>query len=63
MAQSADAHVFGAAEPTDEVAAAYWADVDELRSDLTKSLTRWGRIKAAANLASFTPLRRRGAEA
>ncbi|HEX2896402.1 MAG TPA: transglutaminase-like domain-containing protein [Marmoricola sp.] len=63
MARTADAHVFGAADPTDEVAAAYWADVDDLRSELTSSLSRWGRLKVAVNLSSFTPLRRRGVEA
>ena len=56
FARSADAHVFGAGELTDEAVEAYWKDADALRHELTAGLNRRARLKAAVNLASFRPL-------
>ena len=56
LARSADRHVFGAVEPTDDDAASYWTEVDAIRVELASGLTRWQRLRAAVSPTSFRPL-------
>lgn len=53
LARQADRYVFGAAEPTDADAEAYWAEVDRARAELSEGKTRWQRVRARLSLASF----------
>lgn len=56
LARSADRHVFGALEPTEDDAVKYWSEVDAIRVELASGLTRWQRLRAAVSPTSFRPL-------
>ncbi|WGX98371.1 transglutaminase-like domain-containing protein [Nocardioides sp. L-11A] len=58
LARSADHHVFGRTDPTEESAASYWSEVDRVRAELLSGLGRWRRIRARVSLASFRRLPR-----
>lgn len=53
LAELADAHVFGAADPGDQEARDYWAQVDAARKRMSSTVGRWRRIRAALNPASL----------
>jgi hypothetical protein len=46
LAVRANAHIFGPGVPSDEEAAAYWASVNEARSDLRSNVDFWRRLRA-----------------
>lgn len=56
LARDADSRVFGSGDLGDEDVDAYWAEVDRARAAMVADLSRWERLKAAVNLASFRPL-------
>jgi len=53
LALVADRHVFGPSTPTDEEAAAYWADVDEALKRLRQAAPWWRRPLAVLSPASL----------
>ena len=53
LAHAADAYVFGAAEPAEEAAVAYWREVDDVRKVMSVAVGRWGRWRAALSIASL----------
>jgi hypothetical protein len=55
LARDADAQVFGADEPSEETAEAYWTRVDDARRGMTEGTSRWQRWRAAVSLRSFLP--------
>ncbi|GAB2781050.1 transglutaminase-like domain-containing protein [Nocardioides salsibiostraticola] len=53
LARVADGHVFGPVEPADVVATAYWSEVDSERREMSRSVNRRQRIRAAVSLRSL----------
>ncbi len=53
LARDADRHVFGPRPPEEDVAAAYWHDVDDYLAALSSQVTRWRKVQAALSLRSF----------
>jgi Transglutaminase-like superfamily len=58
LARRADATVFGPDDPTEAVAASYWATLDETRVRLLGAATRRERLRALVSLRSFGLARR-----
>lgn len=58
VAERADAGVFGPGEPTEAETTSFWAEVDDLVEQLTRSAGRWQRIRARFSLRSLTRGRR-----
>lgn len=56
LAADADASIFGPGTPPEQVAAGYWARVDETRRAMTRTVGRWRRLRAAISLRSFRRL-------
>ncbi len=52
LAHTADRHVYGEGEPSDEEAKAYWADVDTALRRIRRATPWWRRIAARFSLAS-----------
>jgi transglutaminase-like putative cysteine protease len=59
LAFAADATIFGAGIATDQDAASFWREVDDARRTMSAGLGRWRRVRAALNLTTFRPGRRR----
>ena len=57
LARLADSSVFGPAIPTDQDAAGYWEQVDQMRKRQLSELSLLRRIRAKLSLASFRKLR------
>ena len=53
IAQHADAVIFGAQEPTDADVIAFWADVDKVLGDMSRSTSRWRRIRGRFSVRSL----------
>lgn len=53
VAERADAAVFGAGEPTEAEATAFWAEVDRVVGDMSQSVGRWQRLRGRVSLRSF----------
>lgn len=53
LARAADAHVFGADDPTAETAVAYWLEVDAARKRMSSGVGTWARVRAALSIASL----------
>jgi hypothetical protein len=58
LASSADAVVFGPANPLPESATWYWSEVDRMRSQMSNAVSRWQRLRAAVSLRSLRAPRR-----
>ncbi len=54
VAERADAAVFGAGEPSDAEVTAFWAEVDRLVSDMSRSVGRWQRLRGRFSPRSLT---------
>jgi hypothetical protein len=57
LANLADAHVFGPGLPSEQEAASYWAGVLRARKQMSGTVGRWRRLRAAVSLASWRPSR------
>lgn len=57
LAELADSHIFGPGLPTDQDAAGYWAGVLRARKEMSGTVGRWRRFRAAVSLASWRPVR------
>jgi hypothetical protein len=55
LAAAADGLVFGPRPPAAEGAAAYWAEVDAARRDLSREHGRWRRFRAAVDVRTLRP--------
>jgi hypothetical protein len=55
LAHQADATIFGPEPPSAQDAHAYWSSVDVARRTMTRSLSRWQRIRVALSLRSLVP--------
>jgi hypothetical protein len=53
IARRADAHVFGPHDPHEHEVTAYWQDIDAARREMSSSMSRWRRLRAALNLTTF----------
>jgi hypothetical protein len=53
LAALADRHVFGPAQPADDVAASYWSVVDAERRRMSHAVSRRRRLRAALSLRTF----------
>ena len=58
LASSADAVVFGRGHPLPESATWYWSEVDRMRSQMSNTVSRWQRLRAAVSLRSLRAPRR-----
>jgi hypothetical protein len=54
-ARRADSVMFGRDEPSPTIVNEYWAEVDDLRHQISALRTRWQRIRASLNLITFRP--------
>jgi transglutaminase-like putative cysteine protease len=57
LANLADAHVFGPGMPSERDAAHYWTSVLRARKQMSGTVGRWRRLRAAVSLASWRPSR------
>jgi len=57
LANLADAYVFGPGMPSEQDAAHYWASVLRARKQMSGTVGRWRRLRAAVSLASWRPAR------
>ena len=57
LARTADGHVFGPLPPSDTEAAAYWAEVDAARRELSRGVGRRRRMWAAISPVTLRPTR------
>jgi transglutaminase-like putative cysteine protease len=53
LARLADAHVFGPDDPADSVVGAYWQEITRARRQMSRSVGRWQRWRAAVSIASL----------
>ncbi len=56
LARRTDATIFGPNDPTDGEARDYWRQVRATRGQLSRTVSRWRRFRAAISLASFRKL-------
>lgn len=53
LGRDVDTYVFGPGEPSEQLAAGFWSEVDSARSRMARSAGRWQRFRAAISLTSL----------